>query len=492
MRILVLFLGLTVLGVSDGVAKDTTRSIEDLLRFLDENRLYQGVVVVADGEQVICEHASGFANQEWQIPNTLDTRFQIGSISKQFTAVLVLMLVEDGRISLSDPIGDYLPELGRYWVDDVTIHHLLSQTSGIPNYTLLDGYLDCIDKKRYSRDEFLDLLVADSLMDSLHFDPGTTFDYSNTNYLFAGLIVERVTGESFEAVLGERILEPLGMRDTGAFDDLRLIPRRAYGYEKTPNDTYEPTLFSAVSPKSVPSGGLYSTARDLLTWHRALQGNRLLGEEMMERFNTPHHRFSESEGYAYGNYCEEYVVDESRRLRVLEHGGSSFGTSTMLYRLPETGECIVLLLNGGLGRETFLSSTARAIVDLLHGKETHMPRCPLLGAIGYTAITKDADAVLEHYRFLKQHRAEAYEFNPGELSTLGHVLIQLLNDRETAERIFLMNADEYPREASVYLDLGRFYLQDGRRAEALEYLRRAVPLSGDDEELDQLIEQAES
>jgi len=492
MKKAILFLCLATFATADCVAADTTHSIDEIFQHLDDNGLFQGAVLVADDGEVVYEHASSYANHEWEIPNTVDTRFRIGSISKQFTAMLVLMLVEEGKLTLSDPVGKHLPELERHWIDDVTIHHLLSQTSGIPNYTLLDGYMDSISKNRYSRDEFLELLIADALIDSLHFEPGSNFDYSNTNYFFAGIIVERIAGKPFEAVLQERILDPLGMKDTGAFDDLKLIPRRAYGYEKSPDDSYEPTKHSSVSPKSVPSGGLYSTARDLFKWHRALQENRLLGEDLMEPFSTPHHWFSDSDGYAYGNYYEEYALDDATSLAVLEHGGSAFGTSTMIYRLPDEDELVVLLLNGGIGRETFLTTIAFAIIDVLHGKETPLPKCPLLGVIGYTAITKDGAAVLEHYRFLKKHRSQAYEFNPGELSMLGHILIQILGDRATAEDIFLMNADEYPGEPSVYIDLGRHYLQDGEKAKALEYLRKAVPLSGDDDELDQLLEEAES
>jgi CubicO group peptidase (beta-lactamase class C family) len=464
--------------------------LDDLFEYLEANNLYNGVVLVTDSGEVAGQRAVGYANFEWEVPNTLETRFRIGSISKQFTAMLTLMLVEEGRLLLSDPVGKYLPELGRPWANSVTIHHMLCQTSGIPNYTLLEGYLDNIGKERFAREEFLELLVADSLLNSLHFEPGSDFDYSNTNYFFTGIVIERVVGKPFEEVLQEMILDPLDMKNTGAFDDLRLVRHRAYGYEKAPDDTYEPTMHSSVSPKSVPSGGLYSTAGDLLKWHRALQGNVLLDDDVMEQFLTPHHKFSETEGYAYGNYWTDYAVDDALSLEVYEHGGSSFGTTCMFYRIPETDLCVILLANGGIGRENFLSSIAYRVIEALQGKPLRLPRCELLGTIGYTAMVKGPDAVREHYSFLKAHRREAYEFGPGQLSTVGQVMLMLFDDRETAELVFAMNAEEYPDEASVWVDLGRLALDGGEPRKALEHLEKAQALDSGDEGIRSLVESA--
>ena len=465
-------------------------NMDELFSYLEVNNLFNGVALVVDGGEVVCERAIGYANFEWGVPNTLETRFKIGSISKQFTAVLALMLAEEDRLSLSDPIGKYIPELGRPWADSVTIHHMLCQTSGVPNYTLLEGYLDNIAKKRFTRDEFLELLIENPLMDSLHFQPGTSFDYSNTNYLFTGIVIERIVGRPFEDILQDLILDPLNMRDTGAFDDLRLVRHRAYGYEKAPDDTYEPTMHSSVSPKSVPSGGLYSTAGDLLKWHRALEGNALLDQDLMRLFLTPHHKFSEGEGYAYGNYWTDYEVDDGRSLEVYEHGGSSFGTTCMFYRIPEEDVCIILLANAGIGRELFLSSIAYALIDALNGKPLEFPRCDLLGTIGYTAMVKGPEEVRAHYSFLKKHRREAYKFEPGELSMVGHVMLMLFDDRESAELAFTLNAEEYPGEASVWADLGNLSLRGGEPERALEYFEKAQALDPQNEDIGGLVKSA--
>jgi CubicO group peptidase (beta-lactamase class C family) len=491
MRTVTLALIILLLSAQAAVAYAIeTNPLDEMFAFLEHNNLFNGVALIVDRGEVVAERAIGYANFEWNIPNTLETRFKIGSISKQFTAMLTLMLVEEGRLSLSDPVGKYIPEIGRPWAEAVTIHHMLCQTSGIPNYTLLEGYLGNIDQKRFTRDEFLELLVADSLMNSLHFEPGSDFDYSNTNYLFTGIAIERIVGRPFEEVLQEMILDPLEMKDTGAFDDLRLVRHRAYGYEKAPDDTYVPTMHSAVSPKSVPSGGLYSTAGDLLKWHRALQEGALVGKDLMEEFLTPHHKFSGTEGYAYANYWTEYAVDGARSLEVYEHGGSSFGTTCMFYRVPEADICVILLGNGGIGREMFLSAIAYAMIDALQGKPLELPRCDLLGTIGYTALTQSPDDVRAHYDFLRAHRRGAYEFGPEQLSMVGQVMLMLFDDRDTARLAFAMNAEEYPDEASVWVDLGSLSLSAGDPGKALEYLEKAQAISPGDEDISALMESA--
>jgi CubicO group peptidase (beta-lactamase class C family) len=298
-------------------------------------------------------------------------------------------------------------------------------------------------------------------------------------------------GRPFEGVLREMILDPLDMEDTGAFDDLRLVRHRAYGYEKAPDDTYEPTMHTTVSPKSVPSGGLYSTAGDLLKWHRALQENALLDGDLMDEFLKPHHKFSETEGYAYANYWTKYAVDETRTLDVYEHGGSTFGTTCMFYRVPEADMCVVLLANGGIGREMFLSSIAYTIIDMLMGKTPTFPRCDLLGTIGYTAMARSPEEVRAHYSFLKANRQGAYGFGPEQLSTVGQVMLMLFDDRETAELVFTMNAEEYPEEASAWVDLGTLSLSNGEPGKALQYLERALALEPGDESIADLVNSAE-
>jgi tetratricopeptide (TPR) repeat protein len=245
-----------------------------------------------------------------------------------------------------------------------------------------------------------------------------------------------------------------------------------------------------MSPKTLPSGGLYSTVKDLFRWHRGLQDYAILNDKLTETYLGTHYKFSDTGGYAYGNYYNQFATDDGNTLVAYMHGGSGPGTTCMFVRIPEADQCIILLHNGGMARESFLTLIASAIVDVLHGKKLEIPKFDLLGPLGYTTIVKDANAIQAHYMFLKEHRNDIYEFNAQQLSTIGNLVIQLLDDNAKAEVLFQLNAEEYPNEALVYKDLGKLYLRDGNDEKALHVLQKAIALSKDDEEVKKLLEDA--
>lgn len=191
---------------------------------------FNGTVLVAIHEKIVYEKAFGLADFEWNVPNDLQTKFEIGSMTKQFTALLVLQLVNERRLHLGGHISDYLP----YYRPDtgarVTVHELLSHTSGIPNFLTLPGFLDGpASRMHYSTEEF----VRKFCSGDLHFEPGNKFAYSNSGYFILGAILERVTGQSYEVLLRERIFDPLGMKDSGYAHTEPLILHRARGYERS-------------------------------------------------------------------------------------------------------------------------------------------------------------------------------------------------------------------------------------------------------------------
>jgi CubicO group peptidase (beta-lactamase class C family) len=179
-------------------------------------------VLVADGGKVIYKKGFGMANMEWEIPNQTDTKFRIGSVTKQFTATLVLQLTEEGKIKLDGKITDYLPDYRKDTGDKVTIHHLLNHTSGIPSYTGLPGFFQNESRNPYGVKEFVKKFASGDL----EFEPGSKFSYNNSGYFLLGAIIEQVTGKPYARVLQERIFDPLGMKDTGYDDDAPLPIRR--------------------------------------------------------------------------------------------------------------------------------------------------------------------------------------------------------------------------------------------------------------------------
>jgi D-alanyl-D-alanine carboxypeptidase len=225
------------------------------------------LAIVRDG-RIIKTQGYGFANLELKAPATKDTVYEIGSTSKQFTATAIMMLAEEGKVHLDDPITKYFPEAPQAW-HGITIRHLLSHTSGIQNHVAVPHWLDVFRTKLAletspSRDELLKMFFKLPL----EFQPGETWAYDNTGYYLLGVIIEKASGKSYWQFLSERIFKPLGMNATRSTDPQPIVPNRASGYEWK-NDHFEnrPVLLPAIA---FSAGSLLSTVEDMAKWDAAL------------------------------------------------------------------------------------------------------------------------------------------------------------------------------------------------------------------------------
>ena len=183
-------------------------------------------MLVAKDGKVLFAKGYGLANAEHEVPNTLETKFRLGSITKQFTATAVLILQDQGKLKVQDPVGKYLSESPKAW-EKVTIHHLLTHTSGIPSYTDDPSY-----EKSMTQPETVSSMIARFKDKTLEFEPGSKFHYDNSGYFLLGAIVEKVSGKSYETFLKEAIFEPIGMTNTGYDQHATVLARRASGYER--------------------------------------------------------------------------------------------------------------------------------------------------------------------------------------------------------------------------------------------------------------------
>ena len=207
-------------------AQDKAAQIDALLAKYHEYGQFNGAVLVAENGAVIYKKGFGDANMEWGVANTPATKFRIGSVTKQFTATLILQLMEEGKISLDGTISDYLPGYPPAQGDKVTIHHLLTHTSGIPSYTGLPGFMQENTRDPYAPDSFLTFF---SSLD-FEFEPGSQWRYNNSGYFLLGAIIEKVTGKAYDEVLRERILDPLGLHNTGYEHNNDIIQNFASGH----------------------------------------------------------------------------------------------------------------------------------------------------------------------------------------------------------------------------------------------------------------------
>ncbi len=263
--------------------------IQEVLTLANKYRIFNGSALVAENGKVTYKGAFGMANMEWGIPNAPDTKFRLGSITKQFTAVLVLQFVEQGKIKLDGKVSEYLPEYRKDIGDKVTVHHLLTHTSGIPSYTSQPGFFENVSRNPYKVGDF----VKKHASGDLEFEPGSKFSYNNSGYFLLGAIIEKVTGKTYEQALKDNIFDPVGMKNTGYDHHNTLLQKRAAGYSKT-SDSYNNAAYLDMS-LPYAAGSLYSTVEDLFLWDQALYTDKLLTAQSKELMYKPF-----LDDYAYG------------------------------------------------------------------------------------------------------------------------------------------------------------------------------------------------
>ncbi|WP_430911207.1 serine hydrolase [Methylobacterium sp. sgz302541] len=293
-----------------------------------EAGLFSGAILVARDGKPIFRRAYGLANREWGIPNGLDTRFRIASLTKAFTAAAILQLAEAGKLGLDDPVRRFVPDAPAIW-ERVTLRHLLQHSSGIINYTALPSYLPKLSRIEQSPSEIVALTTAEPLL----FEPGTRFEYSNTNYVLLGMTVEAASGLPYARYLRERLIGPLGLKDTDYDDVSAILPRRASGYRRGQAQWRN----AAPTASSVPyaAGGLYSTVDDLAAWIRALLSDKLLSPASREAMFT-------DGGFGYGL---GWFVGKGNERRLWSHGGSIPGYLAMADIYPDERLSVIVLAN---------------------------------------------------------------------------------------------------------------------------------------------------
>ncbi len=297
---------------------------------------FSGSALVARDGRILYQHAFGYANLEWKIPNDLQTKFEIGSITKQFTALLVLQFVNEGKISLDRRLSDYLPYYRKDTGNRVTVRQLLSHTSGIPNFISAPGFLDGpVSRTAYSAKDFAQKYCSGDL----EFEPGTRFRCSNSGYFLLGAVLEQVSGSSYERLLKDRIFTPVGMNDSGYAHSETIIPHRASGYERSSNGLQNARFYDMSIPFA--AGAMYSTVGDLFLWDQALYGDRLLPANLRELLFKPN---LENYGFGWAILIPQPGSPNAGET-VPMHDGAIFGFQSVIERLPKQRELIVLLDN---------------------------------------------------------------------------------------------------------------------------------------------------
>ena len=445
------------------LAKTKAEKIDELMSLCQSYRQFNGAVLVAENGKVIFKKGYGLADMEWNIPNDVDTKFRLGSITKQFTSMLIMQLVEKGRMKLDDKLTDYLPYYRKDTGEKVTIHHLLTHTSGIPSYTGLPRFSQDISRNPYPVEEF----VKKYCSADLEFEPGSTYRYNNSGYFLLGAIIEKVTGKTYEQALQENIFDPLQMKNSGYDHHSPILPKRAAGYEKRFDEFVNAPYLDMSLPYA--AGALYSTVADLFLWDQALYTEKLLSKKYKEMMFTPF-----LSNYAFGSGVRKTALEGSKdSLMTIAHGGGINGFSTLITRLIDDKHLIVLLNNTG---GTSLGEMTQGIVNILYDKPYQPPKQSIAETIYKTIMEKNIDEAIKQYRELKQTKADAYIFREPELNNLGYQLITKGKIKEAIE-IFKLNVEAYPDAFNTYDSLGEAYMMDGNEELAIENYRKSLELN---------------
>ena len=430
-------------------------AIDSLMGNYQALGLFNGSVLVADQGQVVFKKGYGLANMEWNIANTPDTKFRLGSITKQFTATLVLQLVEQGKIDLSAPITRYLPTYPARNGDRITIHHLLNHTSGIPGYTELPDF-GTKAREPAKPEQFIETFAKLDLF----FEPGTRFSYSNSGFFLLGVILEKVTGQKYEQLLREHIFTPAGMGDSGYDSTAPLLSKRASGYDKTFDGKYVNTSYIDMT-LPYAAGSLYSTVEDLYRWDQTLYADKILSAASKERMFKP----------GLSNYGYAWDIRRADGVTTIEHGGGINGFNTLITRNPETKRLIVLLNNTGAAPLNEIATGIRAVLD---GKSPALPRKPAAPELYKTYQASGLDAALKQAGEMKD--GKPYDAGEQELERLGG---QLLATGKAADALTLAKtiAESAPKSVGAATLLARAHSANGHRVEAIQAWSRAIELS---------------
>jgi CubicO group peptidase (beta-lactamase class C family) len=310
--------------------------VAELSRFVDHlvaADAFSGTVLLAKDGEVLYQGAFGLANRSYDVPNRLDTKLNLGSMNKMFTAVAIGQLVEAGKVAWDDPLSKYLGEdwLPKEVTDKIQIRHLLSHTSGLGSY-FNDTFMDA-SRLRFREIEDYKPLVAD---DRPAFEPGTDWSYSNTGFLLLGKVVEVASGESYFDYVRQHVYAPAGMSDSDCFDLDRPVPNLAIGYFRQGGEWVTNTFLHVV--RGGPAGGGYSTAPDLLRFARALRAGKLVSKQTLAILTTPKPELH-SPGYGYG-----FGIAREGAERSYGHSGGFPGINSNL-RIFDAGYVAIYMSN---------------------------------------------------------------------------------------------------------------------------------------------------
>ena len=448
-------------------AQTRKEKLSEIMKTYHKYNMFDGAVLVAENGKIIYQYAYGLANREWNIPNSTDTKFMIGSISKPITATLILILVQKGLIGLDKTIEDYLPEFNNKPAAKVTIKQLLSHSSGIPNYDIIKDFFPTISRQHFTRKEYVNI-YCDS---ALAFVPGTRYLYSSWGYFTLGYIIEKITGKSYEQAMKDEIFSKINMQNSGSYLHTQIVPKRASGYDYGLGN-YMSADFRDQS-NTMGTGDIYSTVEDLFKFHMAIANHVLLTKELTHEMFTPGTRPAR---YGYGWFNQNFRYTATDSITANYHLGSTEGFISFMLRIPETNSMIVILCNSA---PTDFFGITKNLIRVLYDKPVLLKE-PAHKKMETIITANNAEKAVAAYKIMKTDTARYY-VDWLQMYFLGEKLLSLKR-YDDARIIAENNALEFPERDFVALSMANIYLALNRKEEAIKYYKKTLQLNPESEE----------
>jgi CubicO group peptidase (beta-lactamase class C family) len=456
-------------GLAQNIDKKKQAKLESYVASYYKQGTFNGVVMVAEKGKPILSKGYGYANVEWQVPNTPQSKFLLASISKTFTATMVMKLVDQGKLSLNSKLSDvlkwYRPDVG----SKVTVRHLLNHTSGIPNYfglkrQTVDDIMKDFGNGPINKTEF----AKKYCMRDLDYEPGTKWMYNNSAYFLLGLIVEEVNGTSYEKALQDLVLNPLGMSNSGDRqpDPYKVIDKMASGYMHQFSTFSSPSYWNMSTAYS--AGSIYSTLDDLLKYDRAFYSETFLSKASRDAMFTPG-----LNNYGCGWELREVPVGiDSAMKKVRTHEGFLLAWHTRFYQIPDEQYLIVILSNAG---NAPLEKMFKGITDILYNRQPENMKPLVAFELSKSIAQGEIDSQVEKFRSSFRTEKNKWDFDEAALNRLGYAT--MLKDTASAVKVFAFITELYPESWNAWDSYGEGLASAGQNEAAVKAYQNSLQLN---------------
>jgi CubicO group peptidase (beta-lactamase class C family) len=430
--------------------------------------MFDGAVLVAKNGKIIYKDAFGLANREWNIPNTTDTKFMIGSVSKPLTAALMLIQVQKGLIGLDKTIEEYLPEFKNKPAAKATIRQLLGHKSGMPNYDIIKDFFPRISRRDFTREDYIKIYMDSALS----FTPDSGWAYSSWGYFTLGYIMERVTGKSYSQLMKDDIFSKLQMNNSGSYHHTQVVPKRATGYD------YSFGGFTSADfrdqSNTMGTGDLYSTVEDLFKFHLSISNHTLLNKELTDAMLAPGKLEYNNYGFGWFNRIFKYTDTDS--IKANFHLGMTEGFISFALRIPADNSFVVILCNSS---PTDFFGITKSLIKVLYHKPVSIKQ-PVHKKMETLISQVGAVKAVEEYKKMKTDTAHFY-IDWISMNFLAQQLLTLKRNEE-ARVIAENNVVEFPDKDLVMVTMGNIYLALHQKEAAINYYKKALQINSGYEE----------